>query len=232
MLAEQIHDVMDRRRDAQRHVVLLTGPRADGNAATLTDVPGAVLAHMNGCSLPTVPVYVGMFNEGMENAVTTQPPCHEIRVRVLPDIGGVMQAARVQEAWMECAADMFAELPLPEDCSLARMLLVSMKNHPEGKIIDGIDDTELPYHHLLAYSLMLGRHLGHEIGSKRLGVKKFGGQAVIAGNIIVRQRGTQHHPGENVGIGRDHTLFALVDGTVTFTRKQNNRSFVSVVPAE
>lgn len=170
MLAEQIHDVMDRRRDAQRHVVLLTGPRADGDAATLTDVPGAVLAHMNGCSLPTVPVYVGMFNEGMENAVTTQPPCHEIRMRVLPDIGGVMQAARVQEAWMECAADMFAELPLPEDCSLARMLLVSMKNHPEGKIIDGIDDTELPYHHLLAYSLMLGRHLRHEIGSKRLGV--------------------------------------------------------------
>ncbi|MCQ2226779.1 MAG: 50S ribosomal protein L27 [Bacteroidales bacterium] len=73
---------------------------------------------------------------------------------------------------------------------------------------------------------------GRESESKRLGLKIFGGQFAKAGNIIVRQRGTQHHPGENVGIGRDHTLFALVDGTVTFTRKQNNRSFVSVVPAE
>ena len=71
---------------------------------------------------------------------------------------------------------------------------------------------------------------GRESHSKRLGVKIFGGQEAIAGNIIVRQRGTQHHPGENVGIGRDHTLFALVDGKVDFTKKRDNRSFVSVEP--
>ena len=71
---------------------------------------------------------------------------------------------------------------------------------------------------------------GRESHSKRLGVKIFGGQEAIAGNIIVRQRGTQHHPGENVGIGRDHTLFALVDGKVVFTKKRDNRSFVSVEP--
>ena len=73
---------------------------------------------------------------------------------------------------------------------------------------------------------------GRESESKRLGVKIFGGQAAIAGNIIVRQRGTQHHPGENVGIGKDHTLFALTDGVVEFRKKRNNRSFVSVVPFE
>ncbi len=73
---------------------------------------------------------------------------------------------------------------------------------------------------------------GRESASKRLGVKIFGGQAAIAGNIIVRQRGTAHHPGVNVGIGRDHTLFALTDGTVEFRRKKDNRSFVSVVPFE
>ena len=71
---------------------------------------------------------------------------------------------------------------------------------------------------------------GRESHSKRLGVKIFGGQEAIAGNIIVRQRGTQHHPGENVGIGRDHTLFALVDGKVVLTKKRDNRSFVSVEP--
>lgn len=73
---------------------------------------------------------------------------------------------------------------------------------------------------------------GRESESKRLGVKIFGGQLAIAGNIIVRQRGTVHHPGENVGMGKDHTLFSLVDGTVTFRKKKNNRSFVSVVPFE
>ncbi|GJM60209.1 MULTISPECIES: 50S ribosomal protein L27 [Persicobacter] len=73
---------------------------------------------------------------------------------------------------------------------------------------------------------------GRESESKRLGVKIFGGQAAIAGNIIVRQRGTKHHPGENVGIGKDHTLFALVDGTVAFRKGYKNRSFVSIVPAE
>ena len=73
---------------------------------------------------------------------------------------------------------------------------------------------------------------GRESESKRLGVKIFGGQAAIAGNIIVRQRGTQHHPGNNVGIGKDHTLFALSDGVVEFRKKRNNRSFVSVVPFE
>jgi large subunit ribosomal protein L27 len=71
---------------------------------------------------------------------------------------------------------------------------------------------------------------GRESESKRLGVKIFGGQAAIAGNIIVRQRGTQHHPGENVGMGKDHTLFAKVDGVVQFRKKKDNRSFVSVVP--
>jgi len=69
---------------------------------------------------------------------------------------------------------------------------------------------------------------GRESQSKRLGVKIFGGQAIIAGNIIVRQRGTVHNPGENVGIGKDHTLFALTDGKVKFTKKRNNKSFVSV----
>lgn len=73
---------------------------------------------------------------------------------------------------------------------------------------------------------------GRESASKRLGVKIFGGQAAIAGNIIVRQRGTQHHPGQNVGIGKDHTLYALTDGLVEFRKKKDNRSFVSVVPFE
>ena len=69
---------------------------------------------------------------------------------------------------------------------------------------------------------------GRDSQSKRLGVKIFGGQAIIAGNIIVRQRGTVHHPGENVGMGKDHTLFALTDGKVKFTKKRNNRSYISV----
>lgn len=71
---------------------------------------------------------------------------------------------------------------------------------------------------------------GRESESKRLGVKLFGGQVCKAGNIIVRQRGTPHNPGENVGIGRDHTLFALIDGTVTFRKKAEGKSFVSVTP--
>jgi large subunit ribosomal protein L27 len=71
---------------------------------------------------------------------------------------------------------------------------------------------------------------GRESHSKRLGVKIYGGQAAISGNIIVRQRGTKHHPGVNVGIGKDHTLFALVDGTVEFRKKAEGKSFVSVVP--
>ena len=69
---------------------------------------------------------------------------------------------------------------------------------------------------------------GRESHSKRLGVKIFGGQSIIAGNIIVRQRGTVHHPGENVGIGKDHTLFALTNGRVKFIKKKNNNSYVSV----
>ena len=73
---------------------------------------------------------------------------------------------------------------------------------------------------------------GRESHSKRLGVKIFGGQAAIAGNIIVRQRGTHHHAGDNVGIGKDHTLFALTPGLVAFKRKKNNRSFVSIIPFE
>jgi large subunit ribosomal protein L27 len=76
---------------------------------------------------------------------------------------------------------------------------------------------------------------GRESHSKRLGVKIFGGQDIISGNIIIRQRGTKHHPGEGVGIGKDHTLFAVRDGVVEFKKKMVNqqvRSFVSVVPAE
>ncbi|MGV6807306.1 MAG: 50S ribosomal protein L27 [bacterium] len=73
---------------------------------------------------------------------------------------------------------------------------------------------------------------GRDSESKRLGVKRFGGQQVAAGNIIVRQRGTQFHPGENVGIGKDHTLFATADGVVEFkTRGPNNRKFVEIVTA-
>lgn len=73
---------------------------------------------------------------------------------------------------------------------------------------------------------------GRDSAGRRLGVKKFGGEAVIAGNIIVRQRGTKFHPGENVGMGRDHTLFALSDGKVAFRRKANGRTFVEVALAE
>lgn len=73
---------------------------------------------------------------------------------------------------------------------------------------------------------------GRESHSKRLGIKIFGGQPAIAGNIIVRQRGTKHNPGLNVGIGRDHTLFALIAGNVVFKKKADNRSYVSVLPFE
>ncbi len=71
---------------------------------------------------------------------------------------------------------------------------------------------------------------GRESESKRLGIKIFGGQEAIAGNIIVRQRGTRHHAGLNVGVGKDHTLFALADGQVEFRKRRDNKSFVSVVP--
>ncbi|MBR5056855.1 MAG: 50S ribosomal protein L27 [Bacteroidales bacterium] len=71
---------------------------------------------------------------------------------------------------------------------------------------------------------------GRESESKRLGVKLFGGQVAKAGNILVRQRGTVHYPSANVGMGKDHTLFALVDGVVTFTRKRDDKSYVSVTP--
>ena len=71
---------------------------------------------------------------------------------------------------------------------------------------------------------------GRESHSKRLGVKVFGGENCKAGNIIIRQRGTQHHPGENVGMGKDHTLFALVDGVVVFRKRKDNRSYVSIQP--
>ena len=73
---------------------------------------------------------------------------------------------------------------------------------------------------------------GRESASKRLGVKIFGGEACKAGNIIVRQRGTVHHVGENIGIGKDHTLFALVSGIVEFRKKKDNRSYVSIKPIE
>ena len=73
---------------------------------------------------------------------------------------------------------------------------------------------------------------GRDSESKRLGVKLYGGQVARAGNILVRQRGTRHYPGDNVGMGKDHTLFALVDGEVVFQRKRNNRSYVSVKPVD
>jgi len=82
----------------------------------------------------------------------------------------------------------------------------------------------------MAHKKGVGSENGRESHSKRLGVKVFGGQAVIAGNIIVRQRGTQHYPGDNVGMGKDHTLFALTDGIVEFTRKREDRSYVNVIP--
>ena len=73
---------------------------------------------------------------------------------------------------------------------------------------------------------------GRESESKRLGVKIYGGQFAKAGNIIIRQRGTRHFPGENVGMGKDHTLFALTDGKVEFRRKKDNKSFVNILPLE
>ena len=73
---------------------------------------------------------------------------------------------------------------------------------------------------------------GRESASKRLGVKIWGGQYAKAGNIIVRQRGTQHNPGENIGMGKDHTLFALVDGVVQFKKGRKDRSYISVIPVE
>ena len=73
---------------------------------------------------------------------------------------------------------------------------------------------------------------GRESESKRLGVKIYGGQFAKAGNILIRQRGTKHYPGENVGMGKDHTLFALTDGTVEFRRKRDDKSFVNIVPLE
>ncbi len=71
---------------------------------------------------------------------------------------------------------------------------------------------------------------GRESHSKRLGVKLFGGQSAKAGNIIIRQRGTKYNPGDNVGMGKDHTLFALVDGNVVFKKKKDNKSYVNVEP--
>lgn len=72
---------------------------------------------------------------------------------------------------------------------------------------------------------------GRDSAGRRLGVKKFGGERVIPGNIIIRQRGTKYHPGQNVGIGTDHTIFAKIEGSVQFSKGRKDRSFVSVVPA-
>lgn len=72
---------------------------------------------------------------------------------------------------------------------------------------------------------------GRDSAGRRLGVKKFGGETVIAGNIIIRQRGTKVHPGKNVGLGKDHTIFALLEGAVKFHKGRNNKTFVSVLPA-
>ena len=73
---------------------------------------------------------------------------------------------------------------------------------------------------------------GRDSAGRRLGVKKFGGQKVLAGNIIIRQRGTKFYPGAGVGIGKDHTLFALIEGAVNFVTKRNNRTYATVVPTE
>jgi large subunit ribosomal protein L27 len=73
---------------------------------------------------------------------------------------------------------------------------------------------------------------GRDTAGRRLGVKKFGGETVVAGNIIVRQRGTKWHPGTGVGLGKDHTIFALVDGNVAFRTRANSKVYVSVEPAE
>jgi large subunit ribosomal protein L27 len=73
---------------------------------------------------------------------------------------------------------------------------------------------------------------GRDSESKRLGVKKFGGESVIPGNILIRQRGTKWYPGRNVGMGRDHTLFALIEGTVSFTRGRDDRTIIHVEPAQ
>jgi large subunit ribosomal protein L27 len=73
-------------------------------------------------------------------------------------------------------------------------------------------------------------HNGRESQSKRLGIKIYGGQLAMAGNIILRQRGTVHHPGLNVGMGSDHTIFALTDGVVEFRKRKDDRSYVSIVP--
>ena len=71
---------------------------------------------------------------------------------------------------------------------------------------------------------------GRDTAGRRLGVKKFGGEVVTAGNIVIRQRGTKWHPGENMGMGKDHTLFALTDGTVSFAKKRDGNTYVSVLP--
>ena len=73
---------------------------------------------------------------------------------------------------------------------------------------------------------------GRDSAGRRLGVKKFGSEAVVAGNIIIRQRGTKYHPGLNVGMGKDHTIFSLVDGFVKFGKKKNGKTFISVVPKQ
>ncbi|MEE8517088.1 MAG: 50S ribosomal protein L27 [Alphaproteobacteria bacterium] len=73
---------------------------------------------------------------------------------------------------------------------------------------------------------------GRDSAGRRLGIKKFGGQSVLSGNILVRQRGTKYHPGDNVGIGKDHTIFATMPGRVKFQRKAKGRTFISVVPSE
>ncbi len=71
---------------------------------------------------------------------------------------------------------------------------------------------------------------GRDTAGRRLGVKKFGGEVVTAGNIVIRQRGTKWHPGENMGMGKDHTLFALTDGTVSFAKKRDGNTYVSILP--
>lgn len=71
---------------------------------------------------------------------------------------------------------------------------------------------------------------GRDTAGRRLGVKKFGGEAVVAGNIVIRQRGTKWHPGDNMGMGKDHTLFALTEGTVHFRKKRDGNTYVSIVP--
>ncbi|MDO5451168.1 MAG: AMP-binding protein [Akkermansia sp.] len=180
MLVERIRDTLG----TGRHVVLITGPRETGNGATICDLSGRLLSHLDGCSLTITPIYVGLFNHGMTNAVTNSAPCDTIRMRLLPQVNITgIQSARIMESWLDCAADMFAELSVPGDVSLPRMLLESMQEHPAAQIIDGVDDSTLNFKNLLSICLMFARRLRSRITHKRLGIILPPGKRAVIANI-------------------------------------------------